>query len=113
MRCATAPRPATLGLRTSGEGSATRARPAEHRSRPRRLGRRSCWSDVIGNTLDRWYRRAAIVVWPRRWAFAVRAQASPGWALDRLADLVRAGDVAGARDAAATLASFWSVAAKA
>jgi hypothetical protein len=66
-----------------------------------------------GNTLDRWYRRAAIVVWPRRWAFAVRAQASPGWALDRLADLVRAGDVAGARDAAGSLASFWSVAARA
>lgn len=65
-----------------------------------------------GNTLDRWYRRAAIVVWPRRWAFAVRAQASPGWALDRLADLVRAGDVAGARDAAATLASFWNVVVK-
>ncbi len=66
-----------------------------------------------GNTLDRWYRRAAIVLWPRRWAFAVRAQASPGWALDRLADLIRSGDVAGARAAAATLTSFWSVAAKA
>jgi hypothetical protein len=66
-----------------------------------------------GNTLDRWYRRAAIVIWPRKWAFAIRAQASPGWALDRLADLVRTGDVAEARDAAATLASFWSVAAKA
>ena len=66
-----------------------------------------------GNTLDRWYRRAAIVVWPRRWAFAVRAQAAPGWALDRLADLIRAGDVVGARDAAATMTSFWSVAAKA
>jgi hypothetical protein len=65
-----------------------------------------------GNTLDRWYRRAAIVLWPRRWAFAVRAQASPGWALDRLADLVRAGDVAGARESAATLASFWGVAAR-
>ncbi|GAA2603324.1 2OG-Fe(II) oxygenase [Paractinoplanes durhamensis] len=64
-----------------------------------------------GNTLDRWYRRAAIVVWPRRWAFAVRAQASPGWALDRLADLLRAGDVPGARESAATLASFWRVAA--
>jgi hypothetical protein len=65
-----------------------------------------------GNTLDRWYRRAAIVVWPRRWAFAVRAQASPGYALDRLADLIRAGDVAAAQDAAATLTSFWHVAAK-
>jgi hypothetical protein len=66
-----------------------------------------------GNTLDRWYRRAAIAVWPRRWDFAVRAEASPWWALDRLADLVRAGDVAGAREAAGTLDSFWSVAEKA
>jgi hypothetical protein len=64
-----------------------------------------------GNTLDRWYRRAAIVVWPRRWSYAIRAQASPGWALDRLADLVQVGDVAGARNAATTLGSFWSVAA--
>ena len=63
-----------------------------------------------GNTLDRWYRRAAVVVWPRRWAFAVRAEASPGWALDRLADLIQAGDVAGAREAADTLDSSWSVA---
>jgi hypothetical protein len=62
-----------------------------------------------GNTLDRWYRRAAIVLWPRRWAFAVRAEASPGWALDRLADLVLAGDVAGAREGATTLASFWTI----
>jgi predicted 2-oxoglutarate/Fe(II)-dependent dioxygenase YbiX len=32
-----------------------------------------------GNTLDRWYRRAALVVWPRDQAFANRAQASrPG-----------------------------------
>jgi len=64
-----------------------------------------------GNTLDRWYRRAAIVMWPRRWAFAIRAEASPGWALDRLADLLRAGDVTGARENATTLASFWRVAA--
>src|SRR5215469_13682442 len=66
-----------------------------------------------GNTLDRWYCRAAIVVWPRRWAFAIRAEASPGWALDRLANLVREGDVAGAREAAGTLVSFWSLAEKA
>jgi hypothetical protein len=34
-----------------------------------------------GNTLDRWYRRAAVPVWPRDPAFANRAQASPSWAL--------------------------------
>jgi hypothetical protein len=28
-----------------------------------------------GNTLDRWYRRAAVVVWPRDRAFAARAEA--------------------------------------
>ncbi|UCM88859.1 hypothetical protein [Streptomyces marincola] len=31
-----------------------------------------------GNTLDRWYRRAAVVVWPRDRAFAARAEALPG-----------------------------------
>lgn len=61
-----------------------------------------------GNTLDRWYRRAAIVLWPRRWDFAIRSEASPGWALDRLADRMRGGDLAGAREGAATLASFWT-----
>jgi hypothetical protein len=60
-----------------------------------------------GNTMDRWYRRAALVVWPRRLAFAVRAEASPEWALDTLAKQIRARDVAGAREAAATLGPFW------
>ena len=60
-----------------------------------------------GNTADRWYRRAAIVVWPRRLAFAVRAEASPEWALDTLAKQIRAPDLAGAQAAAGTLAPFW------
>lgn len=60
-----------------------------------------------GNTMDRWYRRAALVVWPQRLAFAVRAEASPEWALDTLAKQIRAHDIAGAREAAATLAPFW------
>ena len=60
-----------------------------------------------GNTMDRWYRRAALVVWPRRLAFAVRAEASPEWALDILAKQIRARDVAGAREALATVATFW------
>jgi hypothetical protein len=66
-----------------------------------------------GNTLDRWYRRAAVVVWPREQAFANRAETSPAWALDELAARVRAGDLAGARTAAATLAPFWNTAARA
>jgi hypothetical protein len=60
-----------------------------------------------GNTMDRWYRRAALVVWPRRLAFAVRAEASPAWALETLAKQIRARDVAGAQTSAATLAPFW------
>jgi len=59
-----------------------------------------------GNTLDRWYHRAAVVVWPREQAFANRAETSPAWALDELAAMA-AGDVPGARAAAATLVPFW------
>ena len=60
-----------------------------------------------GNTLDRWYHRGALVVWPRSRAFAVRAEASPSQALDELAARARTGDAVGAREAAATLAPFW------
>ncbi|HEX5995520.1 MAG TPA: hypothetical protein VFY84_10300 [Jiangellales bacterium] len=59
-----------------------------------------------GNTMDRWYRRAAIVVWPLRLAFAMRAEASPEWALNTLAKQLRARDLTEARTAAVTLAPF-------
>jgi hypothetical protein len=61
-----------------------------------------------GNTMDRWYRRAAVVVWPRERAFAARAQASSSWALDELHARVEAGDLSGARAAAESLAPFWT-----
>jgi hypothetical protein len=60
-----------------------------------------------GNTLDRWYHRAAVVVWPRALAFANRAEPSPAWALEQLTAMASAGDVAAAAAAAATLAPFW------
>jgi hypothetical protein len=60
-----------------------------------------------GNTLDRWYHRAAVVVWPRSQAFANRAETSPGWALGEITTMAAAGDVTAARDAAASLAPFW------
>ncbi|MFY9928381.1 MAG: 2OG-Fe(II) oxygenase [Streptosporangiaceae bacterium] len=63
-----------------------------------------------GNTLDRWYHRAAVVVWPRDQAFANRAETSPAWALAELAAMASAGDVPGARAAATTLAPFWDAA---
>lgn len=60
-----------------------------------------------GNTLDRWYHRGALVVWPTRLDFAVRAEASPSWALDALVGRLRGGDLATARAEAATVAPFW------
>jgi hypothetical protein len=61
-----------------------------------------------GNTLDRRYHRGAVVLWPRQRDFAVRAEASPTWALDRLAELIDNSEPDAARDLAATLGSFWT-----
>lgn len=47
-----------------------------------------------GNTVDRWYRRAAFVTWPRANSFALRAQASPQWAVEELLALPRASTAA-------------------
>ncbi len=60
-----------------------------------------------GNTLDRWYHRAAVAVWPRDQAFANRAETSPSWALDELTAMASSGDVPGAQAATVTLAPFW------
>jgi len=60
-----------------------------------------------GNTLDRWYRRAAVVVWPRERAFAARGEAESQWALEELLDRIAGGDLDGARTAAQSLAPFW------
>ena len=60
-----------------------------------------------GNTLDRRYHRGAVVLWPRGRDFAVRAEASPAWALERLAELVDNDEHGAARDLAATL-DFWA-----
>jgi 2-oxoglutarate-Fe(II)-dependent oxygenase superfamily protein len=60
-----------------------------------------------GNTLDRWYRRAAVVVWPPNRAFVARAEAGSQWALHELQDRIESGDLAAARAAAESLAPFW------
>jgi hypothetical protein len=61
-----------------------------------------------GNTMDRWYRRGAVVMWPLSQDFAVRAQGSACWALDALCGLLREKDLAGARERAGSLAPFWA-----
>jgi hypothetical protein len=60
-----------------------------------------------GNTLDRWYRRAAVVIWPRDRAFTARAEAGSQWALRELRSLIETGDLERARVAAESLAPFW------
>jgi hypothetical protein len=61
-----------------------------------------------GGTKDRWYRRAAIVMWTRERSFAAQAEASGLWALDELRRLADAGDLAAARAAASSAESFRS-----
>ncbi|QHK18927.1 2OG-Fe(II) oxygenase [Pseudarthrobacter psychrotolerans] len=61
-----------------------------------------------GNTLDRWYRRAAVIVWPQEKAFAVRAEAGSAWGLRSLLDRIDAGKLDGARADAASLKPFWT-----
>ncbi len=61
-----------------------------------------------GNTLDRWYRRAAVVMWPRERGFVVRAEASPSWALGEVANRLKAKDLEEARDLVGQLAPFWT-----
>lgn len=61
-----------------------------------------------GNTMDRWHRRGALVLWPRQLAFAVHAEASPTWALDSLSKRPRTAGVAEGRAMAATLVPFWN-----
>ncbi len=60
-----------------------------------------------GNTVERWYRRAAVVVWPKEQSFAARAEAGSEWALRTILDKVDAGDLEGARADADSLEPFW------
>ena len=64
-----------------------------------------------GNTMDRWYRRGALLLWPRERAFAVHAEASPGWALETLGGRIRASRIDEAREMTSSLLPFWKHAA--
>jgi len=60
-----------------------------------------------GNTVDRWYRRAAVVVWPKEKSFAARAEAGSVLALQTLLNRIDAGDLETARADAMSLEPFW------
>lgn len=60
-----------------------------------------------GNTLDRWYHRAAVVMWPRERAFVIRARQSPSWAIEQITERLEAGEGAQALALAQRLQPFW------
>ena len=68
---------------------------------------RATWA-VGASTLDRWYHRGAVALWPLDRAFAVRAEGSPSWALDVLRAQIQRGDVAEAREAVVTVEPIWA-----
>ncbi|KAB7744205.1 hypothetical protein GA707_12240 [Nostocoides sp. F2B08] len=55
-----------------------------------------------GNTVDRWYRRAALLVWPPDAGFGMRAEARPAWVLRQVAASLAAGELDQAREDART-----------
>jgi hypothetical protein len=61
-----------------------------------------------GNTVDRWYHRAAVVIWPRERTFIIRAKASPRWAVAEVAKALKARHTAKALALAQRLLPFWS-----
>jgi hypothetical protein len=65
-----------------------------------------------GNTLDRWYHRGAVVIWPRERTFVIRARASASWALKDVLATLRRGKKEEARRKVETLLPFWSEAAR-
>lgn len=60
-----------------------------------------------GNTVDHWYHRAAVVLWPRERTFVIRAKVSAKYALDELAKTLAREGLEAARGKAAQLVPFW------
>lgn len=60
-----------------------------------------------GNTVDHWYHRAAVVLWPRTHAFVIRARTDPRWALGRIAKALAAKHADEASVLACQLLPIW------
>ena len=61
-----------------------------------------------GNTVDHWYHRAAVVLWPRDRAFVIRAKTEPRWALARIEKALAARHTDEASALARQLLPFWT-----
>lgn len=66
-----------------------------------------------GNTVDRWYHRAAVVLWPKERTFLIRAKASAAWAIGEVSKTARSDGAANARAMAESLLPFWTMTARA
>jgi len=64
-----------------------------------------------GNTVEHWYHRAAVVLWPRERTFVIRTKASPRWGIGEIAKALRARNRAAAISMAQRLVPFWAHAA--
>jgi hypothetical protein len=65
-----------------------------------------------GNSVDRWYHRAAVVMWPRERTFLIRAKASARWAIGEVASSLKGGRLEEARDLTTRLLPFWTAVAQ-
>lgn len=61
-----------------------------------------------GNTVDRWYHRAAVLLWPRSRTFAIRAKASPAWGIREIAKALAHGKAEVANQRIGELLPFWN-----
>lgn len=61
-----------------------------------------------GNTVDRWYHRAAVLLWPRARTFAIRAKASPAWGIREIAKILARGEADVAKQRIREILPFWS-----
>lgn len=61
-----------------------------------------------GNTVDHWYHRAAVVLWPRERTFVIRAKASARWAIGEVTKTLNAGNTGEAMQMVQRLLPFWT-----
>jgi hypothetical protein len=65
-----------------------------------------------GNTVDHWYHRAAVVLWPRARKFVIRAKTDPRWALTQIDKALAARHTDEATALARQLLPFWAACAR-
>ncbi|AVP96512.1 hypothetical protein C7S18_04555 [Ahniella affigens] len=63
-----------------------------------------------GNTMDRWYSRAALVIWPQTRSFAMRAQVDPKWAIEEVLQSCTSNDPDMALALVRQVMPFWAAA---